>query len=118
MTLRQHIISWLSSVRMGDAHLNYWLQYQKCASEQIALGSSPTTIELPNFEKLATLHPSLASRWAHAPALLPCDHSIPTPHAEFEQPQLLQSGLMQDYLSVRTRFVARAIKCNQSHADT
>jgi type I restriction enzyme S subunit len=100
MAVSQHFMCWKCDQRMDNHFLYYWLQFNKRAFENIAMGSTILTIGLPYFKKLRVACPiDLEEQRAIANKLRSMDNLLFKHEATADKLKQQKFGLMQDLLT-------------------
>lgn len=100
MAVSQHFMCWKCDQRMDSHFLYYWLQFNKRAFENIAMGSTILTIGLPYFKKMKIACPvDLEEQRNIAAKLKASDTRIFSLQDELLKRKQQKQGLMQDLLT-------------------
>ena len=100
MAVSQHFMCWKCDQKMNNHFLYYWLQYNKCTFENIAMGSTILTIGLPYFKRLKIACPiNMDEQLAIASKLRAVDSCLFAFGADLKKTRHQKHGLMQDLLT-------------------
>jgi type I restriction enzyme S subunit len=100
MAVSQHFICWKCDQKMDNHFLYYWLQFNKRAFENIAMGSTILTIGLPYFKKMKIACPvDLEEQRNIADKIKSADTRIFSLEDELSKLKQQKKGLMHDLLT-------------------
>ncbi|MCP1441864.1 type I restriction enzyme S subunit [Pseudomonas sp. GGS8] len=100
MAVSQHFMCWKCDKKMNNHFLYYWLQFQKRAFENIAMGSTILTIGLPYFKRLKIACPiDIGEQVAIAERLKSVDSQLFSLQNDLFKKKQQKLGLMQDLLT-------------------
>jgi len=117
MAVSQHFMCWKCDQRMDNHFLYYWLQFNKRAFENIAMGSTILTIGLPYFKKLRVACPiDLEEQRAIANRLRSMDSLLFKYEAAADKLKQQKLGLMQDLLTGKVPVTVADTAATPAHA--
>lgn len=103
MAVSQHFMAWVCGPRLDNHYLYYWLQMKKPEFERIAIGNTIKTIGLPYFKSLRIPVPPLSEQVAISSALTGVDLRVFEEERTVEQARVLKTALQSALLTGEIR---------------